>query len=518
MQGLFRSFFTVSFYTFLSRILGFIRDILIAKFLGSTNIADAFFVAFRLPNFFRRILAEGAYSAALIPVFSGVVIDSKDDYEAADFVENTMSLLLFVTIILTIIFYFGMPYIIQILAPGFSENKEAFNLAVHFGKITFPYLIFISLVAHFTAIINVHGRFAAGAFVPAILNISFILSLFLLTPQLSSAGHALSYGLLIGGLFQFIFMYQAILKLYRPRIIVPQLNKKLKKFLRLFFPGIIGSGVIQLNIVIGTVIASFLPIGAISHIYYADRLNQLPLAIFGIAMGVVLLPNLSKAIKNNNKIDIDNAQNRSLEFSLLISFPSAVGLYILSQPIIHILFERGAFISEDTYYTAKVLSIFSLGLPAYIFIKVLVICFFAREDTKTPLFISLISVLINIVLSLILISSMREMGIALATAVSAWINSFLLFSILYLKKSIFLDSTFLKNSLKIIFSTIIMFISCYTIKEFIFNNLNDLTFSMKIIGLLLIIFSCKIIYLTMIFMLKVVSFHDLKGYIKDKHV
>ena len=514
MQGLFRSFFTVSFYTFISRILGFVRDILIAKFLGSSITSDAFFVAFRLPSFFRRVLAEGAYSAALIPVFSGVVIDSSNDHEAADFVENTMSLLLFVTIILTIIFYFGMPYIIQILAPGFSENKEAFTLAVQFGKIIFPYLIFISLVAHFTAIINVHGKFAAGAFAPAILNISLILSLFLLTPQLSSAGHALSYGVLIGGLFQFIFMYHSILKLYRPRIRIPELSKKLKNFFRLFFPGVIDSGVIQLNIIIGTIIASFLPIGAISHIYYADRLNQLPLAIFGIAMGVVLLPSLSKAIKNENKVEINIAQNRSLEFSLLISLPSAAGLFILSNPIIHILFERGAFLPEDTMYTAQVLSIFSLGLPAYIFIKVLITCFFAREDTKTPLYVSLISVIINIILSLLLISSMREMGIALATAISAWINSLLLFFILYFKKNIILDFIFLKNSFKIIISSIIMFGLCYIINKFIFINLSNIGFFMKIGGLILIIFSCKIIYLIMIFMLKVLSIQDLKRYIQ----
>ena len=255
MKSLFRPFLTVSFYTFVSRILGFVRDILIAKFLGSTVISDAFFVAFRLPNFFRRILAEGAYSAALIPIFSGVFIDSKDDHEAADFVENTMSLLLIVTVILTIIFYFGMPYIIQILAPGFSSNKEAFDLAVHFGKIIFPYLIFISLVAHFTSIINVHGKFAAGAFAPAILNISFILSLFILTPLLPSAGYALSYGVLIGGLFQFIFMYKALLKFYRPRICIPKLNERLKKIFSLFLPGVDGAGVIKVNIIIGTIIA-----------------------------------------------------------------------------------------------------------------------------------------------------------------------------------------------------------------------------------------------------------------------
>ena len=514
MQGFFRSFFTVSFYTILSRILGFIRDIFIAKFLGSTVTADAFFVAFRLPNFFRRVLAEGAYSAALIPVFSGVVIDTKDDEEAADFVENTMSLLLFVTVTLTFIFYFGMPYIIQVLAPGFSENKEAFDLAVHFGKIIFPYLIFISLVAHFTSIINVHGKFAAGAFAPAILNISFILSLFILTPQLPSAGHALAYGVLIGGLFQFIFMYRAVLQLYRPRIRIPKINKRLKRFLHLFLPGIIGSGVIQLNIIIGTIIASFLPIGAISHIYYADRLNQLPLAIFGIAMGVVLLPSLSKAIKQNKKEEIQIIQNRSLEFCLLISLPSAAGLFILSTPIINILFERGAFLSADTVYTAQVLSIFALGLPAYILIKVLITCFFAREDTKTPLYISLVSVIINIVLSLLLIESMREMGIATATAISAWVNTILLYIILRSKDSFVLDTQLIRNSFKIIISMIAMVVGCYFLNKVLFVNISGLSSLLKIGSLILIIVCCKIIYIGMIFMLKVLTIQDLKGYIK----
>ena len=514
MQGLFRSFFTVSFFTILSRILGFIRDIFIAKFLGSTIISDAFFVAFRLPNFFRRVLAEGAYSAALIPIFSGIVIDSKDDQEAADFVENTMSLLLFVTIILTFIFYLGMPYIIQVLAPGFSSNKEAFDLAVHFGKIIFPYLIFISLVAHFTAIINVHGKFAAGAFSPAILNISFILSLFFLTPQLSSAGHALSYGVLIGGLFQFIFMYRAVLSFYRPRICVPRLNKKLRKFFRLFFPGLIGSGVVQINIVIGTIIASFLPIGAISHIYYADRLNQLPLAIFGIAMGVVLLPSLSKAIKQRKFREIEMTQNRSLEFCLLISLPSAAGLFILSNPIINILFERGQFLPVDTFYTAKVLSIFALGLPAYVLIKVLIICFFAREDTKTPLYISLVTVIINIILSLMLIGSMREMGIAAATSISAWINTFLLFFMLSLRKNLILDNQIIINSLKIFISLFIMILACYFLSKMFLLNISDINTFLKIIILILIIGSCKVVYLLLIFMLKVVTITDLKGYIR----
>jgi len=514
MQGLFRSFFTVSFYTFLSRILGFARDILIARFLGSTITSDAFFVAWRIPNFFRRVLAEGAYSAALIPIFSGVVIDSKDDHEAADFVENTMSLLLFATIGLTIIFFFGMPYIIQILAPGFSANKEAFDLAVHFGKIIFPYLIFISLVAHFTSINNVHGKFVAGAFAPAILNISLILSLFVLTPYFSTSGHALSYGVLLGGLLQFLYLYKAVLQFYKPRIRLPQFNKKIKKFFRLFFPGVIGSGVIQLNIIIGTIIASFLPIGAISHIYYADRLNQLPLAIFGIAMGIVLLPSLSKAIKNNNQAEIDKTQNRSLEYCLFLSLPSAAGLYILSTPIIHILFERGAFLSVDTFYTSKVLSLFAFGLPAYILIKVLVTCFFAREDTKTPLYVSIISVVINIILSLLLINSMREMGIALATAISAWINTILLFLILRKNNNLILDYKLINNSLKIIISTSIMVVASYFLNKIFFSNIQDLNLLQKVGNLLIVIICCKIIFFAMIFMLKVLTIQDLKGYIK----
>ncbi len=514
MKSLFRSFFTVSFYTFLSRVLGFIRDILIARYLGSTVIADAFFVAFRIPNFFRRVLAEGAYSAALIPVFSGVVLQPKDEREASDFVENTTSMLLFATVVLTIIFFFGMPYIIQVLAPGFTDNKEAYELAVHFGKIIFPYIIFISLAAHFASINNVHERFAAGAFAPAILNISFILSLFFLTPFVTTAGHALSYGVLIGGVLQFLYLYRAVLNFYRPRIRIPVLNEKLKKFFTLFLPGVVGSGVIQLNIVIGTIIASFLPVGAISHIYYADRLNQLPLAIFGIALGIVLLPSLSKAIKQSDQETTNNIQNRSIEFSLLISLPSAIGLFILAEPIIQILFERGAFVAEDTFYTAKVLSYFALGLPAYIIIKVLVSCFFAREDTKTPLYISIVSVITNVVLSLLLIGSMREMGIAVATAISAWVNALLLYLFLAIRNHMKFDDLLVSNSFKILLSSFLLFVGIYVLNGLFFTNISDNSVLINSTLLLLMIFLAIIIYFGLVIVLKVLSVNQLREYLK----
>ena len=514
MKSLFRSFFTVSFYTFLSRVLGFIRDILIARYLGSTVIADAFFVAFRIPNFFRRVLAEGAYSAALIPVFSGVVLNPKDEREASDFVENTTSMLLFATLVLTILFFFGMPYIIQVLAPGFTDNKEAYELAVHFGKIIFPYIIFISLAAHFASINNVHERFAAGAFAPAILNISFILSLFFLTPFVTTAGHALSYGVLIGGIFQFLYLYRSVLNFYQPRIRIPVLNEKLKKFFKLFLPGVVGSGVIQLNIVIGTIIASFLPVGAISHIYYADRLNQLPLAIFGIALGIVLLPSLSKAIKQSDQETTHNIQNRSIEFSLLISLPSAIGLFILAEPIIYILFERGAFVKEDTFYTAKVLSYFALGLPAYIIIKVLVSCFFAREDTKTPLYISIVSVISNVVLSLLLIGSMREMGIAIATAISAWINVLLLYLFLAIRNHMKFDDLLVRNSIKILLSSFLLFVGIYLLNGLFFTNISGNSGLLNSTLLLLMIFLAIIIYFGLVIMLKVLSVNQLREYLK----
>ncbi len=514
MKSLFRSFFTVSFYTFLSRVLGFIRDILIARYLGSTVIADAFFVAFRIPNFFRRVLAEGAYSAALIPVFSGVVLNPKDEREASDFVENTTSMLLFATLVLTILFFSGMPYIIQVLAPGFTDNKEAYELAVHFGKIIFPYIIFISLAAHFTSINNVHERFAAGAFAPAILNISFILSLFFLTPFVTTAGHALSYGVLIGGILQFLYLYSAVLNFYRPRIRIPVLNEKLKKFFKLFLPGVVGSGVIQLNIVIGTIIASFLPVGAISHIYYADRLNQLPLGIFGIALGIVLLPSLSKAIKQSDQEKTNNIQNRSIEFSLLISLPSAIGLFILAEPIIYILFERGAFVAEDTFFTAKVLSYFALGLPAYIIIKVLVSCFFAREDTKTPLYISIVSVISNVVLSLLLIGSMREMGIAVATAISAWVNALLLYLFLSIRNHMKFDDLLVRNSIKILLSSVILFVGIYLLNGMLFKNIIGNSVFLNSTFLLLMIFLAIIIYFGLVIMLKVLSVNQLKEYLK----
>ena len=288
----------------------------------------------------------------------------------------------------------------------------------------------------------------------------------------------------------------------------------MRKFFRLFFPGVIGSGIIQLNIIIGTIIASFLPIGAISHLYYADRLNQLPLAIFGIALGVVLLPSLSKVIKADSNDKVRSLQNRSLEFALIISIPSAIGLYILSLPIVHILFERGAFTQEDTLYTSNVLGYFALGLPAYVLIKVLIVCFFAREDTKTPLYISIISVMLNIILSLILISSMREMGIALATAISAWVNAILLFIILISKRNLDLDRQFFINVFKLGISLFFIIFITQFLSNFFFDQLYLVDIMDNIFYLIITIIFTTFIYVGLILVLKIITITDIKSYLK----
>ena len=513
---MFKSVFTVSFYTLISRILGFIRDIFIASYLGSTLVADAFFVAFRIPNYFRRVFAEGAFSAAFIPVYSGLVHQKEKNKDALSFINQTMSILIFSILLIAIIFHFIMPQVILVLAPGFVGDEETFNLAVHFGRIIFPYLLFVALVAQFTSITNTYNKFAFGAFAPALLNIAFIGSLIFLTPFVITPAHALSYGVLLGGVVQVGMMYFAIYKIQiTPTLVLPKINNNIIKFFKLFFPGVLGGAAIQLNIIVGTIIASFLPTGSISHLYYADRITQLPLGMFGIALGIALLPTLSKLIKENADIKkIISIQNRSIEFALLISIPSAIGLYMLAEPIIKILFERGAFVSADTFFTSRALSLFALGLPAYILIKVLNPSFYSREDTKTPFYITLFCVLINIIISLILIGSYRELGIALATAIASWFNVILLYIILSKRGYMSIDKQIKINFLKIIISSFIMFIVVLLLKNLFFLQITTTNYILSILLLLITILIAIIIFGIMIFMLKIYTIEEIQKNMK----
>ena len=425
-MALLRSIATVGSYTMASRILGFARDILIAAMLGAGPVADAFFVAFKLPNFFRRLFAEGAFNAAFVPLFTARLTENGHD-EARRFAEEVFSVLVLTLVVLCTAIQIAMPWAMHVFAPGFVGDPERFDLTVELTRITFPYLLFISLVSQLGGILNSLGRFAAAAATPILLNVALIAAIIGLTPVLETAGHALAWGVFAAGIIQFLWLIEACRRAGMTfRLPRPRLNERVKRLLVLILPGAVGAGVVQINLLIGIVIASLLPTGSVSYLYYADRIYQLPLGVIGVAVGTALLPMLSRQLRAGEEADAMASLNRALEFALFLSLPAAAALIVMPGPIVSVLFERGAFDATAARATAEALIAFSIGVPAYVLVKVLAPGFFAREDTKTPVVIAAVCVAINIVLSLALMGPLKHIGIALAQAISSWVNAVLL--------------------------------------------------------------------------------------------
>jgi putative peptidoglycan lipid II flippase len=423
---LLRSIATIGGYTLISRVLGFARDVLVAAYLGAGPVSDAFFVAFKFPNFFRRLFAEGAFNAAFVPLFAGKVVTAGRS-AARLFAEDTLAVLLAVLFALVVAVELGMPWFITLAAPGFVDEPEKYGLAVAFTRITFPYLLFISLVSLQGGVLNSIDRFAAVAATPVLLNLCLIGGLVTLAPLLQTPGHALSWGVALAGVAQFLWLAWASnregMGLSLPR---PRLTPEVKRLLTLMLPAALGSGVVQVNLLIDVVLASLLPTGAVSYLYYADRIYELPLAVIGIAIGTALLPLLARQVRRNEHEAALATQNRALEAALLLTLPAAAGLVVLSAPIIDVLFRRGAFAGTDVAATASALAAYSLGLPAYVLIKVLTPGFYAREDTRTPVKIAVIGVVVNTSAALVLMQFFAHVGIALATVISSWLNAILL--------------------------------------------------------------------------------------------
>jgi len=425
-MALLRSIATVGSYTMASRILGFARDILIAAMLGAGPVADAFFVAFKLPNFFRRLFAEGAFNAAFIPLFTARLTEKGHD-DARRFAEEVFSVLVLTLVVLCTAIQIAMPWAMHVFAPGFVGDPERFDLTVELTRITFPYLLFISLVSQLGGILNSLGRFAAAAATPILLNVALIAAIIGLTPVLKTAGHALAWGVFVAGIIQFLWLIEACRRAGMTfRLPRPRLNDRVKRLLVLILPGAVGAGVVQINLLIGIVIASLLPTGSVSYLYYADRIYQLPLGVIGVAVGTALLPLLSRQLRAGEESDAMASLNRALEFALFLSLPAAAALIVMPGPIVSVLFERGAFDATAARATTEALIAFSIGVPAYVLVKVLAPGFFAREDTKTPVVIAAICVAINIALSLALMGPLKHIGIALAQAISSWANAILL--------------------------------------------------------------------------------------------
>jgi putative peptidoglycan lipid II flippase len=428
MTKLYRNIVKVGVITTGSRILGFVRDALVAAVLGTGPAADAYLAAFRFPNLFRRLFAEGAFNTAFIPLFAKQL--EHDGMEPARlWAARIMSWLVVVVTGVTIAVEIFMPWILPLFVPGFLGDQDKYDLTVLLTRICFPYLMCMSLMAAYAAILNGLNRFTASSFAPILLNIVMIVFMapLVLWPNTDvQTAIWIAIGTIAGGIAQLALVYAAIRRAgFVPKLHWPRVDAEVRRFWILAIPAVIAGGITQVNIFVGTIIASSAQ-SAIAYLYYADRLYQLPLGIIGIAIGTVLLPELSRHLKGGRDREADASQNQALLISMLLSMPAAAALMALAQPIVAVLFQRGAFSAADTDQTAQTMIWFSAGLPAYVLIRVLQPGFFAREDTRTPTVFAGISVVVNIALSLLLFPSLQHVGIAVATSAAAWANAALL--------------------------------------------------------------------------------------------
>ena len=423
-MSLYRNFLNVGGLTLLSRIFGFVRDALMAAVLGISPVSDAFNAAFRFPNLFRRLFAEGAFNTAFVPMFSSA-LETEGNDGAKELASRIMSWLVAAILVVTVVVEIFAEQIMVPFVPGFLNDPAKFELTVFLTRIMFPYLACMSLMAAYAAILNSLGRFTAAAFAPVVLNIvniGALIPLALLTLEDKDTAFWVAVATMLGGIAQLALVYWAIRRAgFVPRIRLPRLDTEVRRFWVLAVPAILAGGITQINIFVGTVIAS----GAdevMSIIYNADRLYQLPLGIIGIAIGTVLLPELSRHIGAGREAEARASQSQSLFLSMLLSMPAAGALIGLALPIVRVLFERGAFGPGDSVNVAQALVAFAVGIPAFVLIRVLQPGFFSRKDTKTPTWFAAISLVINVVLSLALFGSLKHVGIALATSIAAWIN------------------------------------------------------------------------------------------------
>ncbi len=442
--------------TLVSRILGYARDMVIAYFFGTAAAADAFFVAFRIPNLLRRLLAEGSLTVAFIPVFSEFLVkeSKKDALEFANVVFTFLSIILAVLCCLGIAF---SPLIIKIMAWGFTDDPSKFDLTVLLSRIMFPYIFFISIVALCMGILNSFKHFAAPALSPVLLNISMILSVIILMPYLAQPVLALAFGVIAGGILQVALQ-------------IPFLNKKgvklqfnlnfshpgLKRLLKLMIPAVFGAAVYQLNIMIITLIASFLPAGSVSYLYYSDRIFQFPLALFGLALATASLPAMSDLVAHNKMDELKNTLSYSLRMVLFITVPSMVGLILLRIPIVSILFQRGVFTENSTFLTAQALLFFSVGLWAVAGVRVVVNVFYALQDIWTPVKVASFSIACNLAFCLLFIKPLNHSGLALAVSLSSMVNLALLLVILRLRLGRLGIKSILYSLVKVVLSSIVM--------------------------------------------------------------
>ena len=506
-MNLIKSTGTFGFYTIISRILGYLRDILIAIFLGTSFVADAFFVAFRIPNTFRRLFAEGTFNAAFVPSYTSELIKGKT--KSKKFADQIFNLLFIGLFFLVLVIEIFMPIFVSLIAPGFIKDVEKLGLAISLTRITFPFLMFVCLASFFAAILNSHNKFAAASAAPIILNLILIGILFfgkLLGDQIV---YYLSYGVSIAGFLQIVFLYKFVNKFYSLKLNFDfKITKPVKIFFKKLLPSIFSSGVTQINILVGTIIASF-QASAVSYLYYADRIYQINLAIAGIAIGTIILPKLSMYVQKNKKLDIERIQNKSLELSLLLSLPAMLALIIANEEIVSSLFGYGSFDMISVKNSAEALLYFSFGLPAFSLIKIFSSFIFARDNTKIPFYFSVISVLLNILISVYFFEDLGFIIIPIATSISSWINSILLYIYLHKEKYFQLNKKLIIQILRIFLSSTIMGICLINLISF-FDNQLSFENNYKVLYLLFLVILSILIYFTASLITKAFKLNDIK--------
>ncbi len=417
---------TTGSMTMLSRILGFVRDMVIARYFGSSAGADAFFVAFKIPNFFRRLFAEGAFSQAFVPVLA----EAKENGGKAA-VKKLINAIVFrlagILIIITALGVFGSGFIMMLFAPGFIDQPEKFKLASDMLAITFPYLLLISLVAFSSAIMNTYNQFAVPAFTPVFLNLSLITFAIGVSPYLEVPIMALAWGVLVAGVIQLLFHLPFLKRLGLLPVPSRQSDKGIAEVKRLMLPALFGVSVAQINLLVDTILASFLITGSVSWLYYSDRLMEFPLGVFGVALATVVLPGLSKKAANKNWQGFQQDLDFALRLVLILAIPATLGLFLLAKPLLITLFFYGEFNQQDVNMAGLSLMAYSFGLLGFILVKILAPAFYARKDMKTPVKVAIVALIVNMVMNLILIIPFAHVGLAAATSISAFVNAGLLY-------------------------------------------------------------------------------------------
>src|SRR4051812_8907416 len=425
-----RKVLSVGGWTLGSRLTGFARDIVMAAIMGAGPVADAFVVAQRLPNHFRAIFGEGAFNSAFVPSYARLH-ETEGDAAAQRFASRIFTLMLVVQIVLLIAALLGMPWIVRLLAPGFSADPAKFDLAVTLTRIAFPYLLFVTLVTLLQGVLNTHERFAAAAAAPILLNVSIVAAL-ALTSLFPTAGHAAAWGVAAAGVLEFLLVWTAAARVgLAPHLAPPRADRSIRTFFKTLGPAVIGSAGPQIAMFADTILASLLPTGAVASLYYADRLYQLPVGVIGIAVGTVLLPEMSRRIAAGDVARAHAAQNRATGFTLALTAPFVVAFLVMPDLVMSALFKRGAFDAAAAQSAGAVLAAYSVGLPAIVLIGAARASFYARADTTTPMIAAFAAVGVNVLLKIALTQPFGVVGLSLATAIGTWVNLGLLVWLAY---------------------------------------------------------------------------------------